>query len=601
MNGQSIPMESTTARRARAVVYLRVSTKEQAERGGEAEGFSIPAQREACHRKAAALEADVLDEFVDRGESAKTSNRPELQRLLVYVMEQRVDYVIVHKVDRLARNRLDDALINMELRKAGATLVSCTENIDETPSGMLMHGIMSSISEFYSRNLAAEVLKGSTKKAQAGGLPGRAPTGYVNVRRWENGTEIRTVEVDPERGPLMAWVFETYASGDTSVRAVLSEATARGLTSQPSAKRAGKPLSLSNMCVLLRSPFYKGVVVYRGVEYPGRHEPLVSVETWNKVQETLTAQNQQGEKTREHPHYLKGTVWCGQCGSRLIVSHNKNRHGTVYPYFICLGRQKKNGCTQRAMLIDRVQELVEEHYQSVQVPGELVDRIRTVLLEEIGTVEAQAAKERDSQTRLMGRLQDERQKLLDGYYAGAIPLDLLKSEQTRIQSRLEAAESAVARSSARFEAVTANLSSALAMAGNWHRAYLAASDKERRLLNRAIFEKMYVTYEGEVTHDFAEPFRALLSQPVLSHVVSRSEADELTPEVSMAIDRAWADLSARWTQEETARSAREALRALSVPTWAEEDRTPDNLAVVGGSNACWMVDREGLEPPTPAL
>ncbi len=201
----------------------------------------------------------------------------------------------------------------------------------------------------------------------------------------------------------------------------------------------------------------------------------------------------------------------------------------------------------------------------------------------------------------MGRLQDERQKLLDGYYAGAIPLDLLKSEQNRIQSRLEAAEAAVARSSARFEAITANLASALQMTGSWHRAYLAASDKERRLLNRAIFEKMYVTYEGEVTHDFAEPFRALLSRPVVEHVVSTGEANELTPEVSAAIDRAWADLSARWAQEETARSAREALRALSGPTWAGEDRTPDNLVGVGGSKTCWMVDREGLEPPTPAL
>src|ERR1700722_13745065 len=85
-----------------AVIYLRVSSKEQAEKGGEAEGFSIPAQREACRRKAESLNAVVVEEFVDRGESAKTADRPELQRLLAYVSEQPVKYVIVHKVDRLA-------------------------------------------------------------------------------------------------------------------------------------------------------------------------------------------------------------------------------------------------------------------------------------------------------------------------------------------------------------------------------------------------------------------------------------------------------------------------------------------------------------------
>src|ERR1039457_6195963 len=89
---------------SQAVIYLRVSTKEQAEMGGEAEGYSIPAQREACLRKAAALGSIVADEFVDRGESAKSADRPELQRLLKFVNEQPVRFVIVHKVDRLARN-----------------------------------------------------------------------------------------------------------------------------------------------------------------------------------------------------------------------------------------------------------------------------------------------------------------------------------------------------------------------------------------------------------------------------------------------------------------------------------------------------------------
>ena len=78
-----------------------------------------------------------------------------------------VQYVIVHKVDRLARNRADDVVITMEIKKSGATLVSCSENIDETPSGLLLHGIMSSIAEFYSRNLATEVAKGMNQKAKA--------------------------------------------------------------------------------------------------------------------------------------------------------------------------------------------------------------------------------------------------------------------------------------------------------------------------------------------------------------------------------------------------------------------------------------------------
>src|SRR5205823_1912115 len=150
----------------RDVLYLRVSTKAQATHGGEAEGFSIPAQRDACRRKAAALGAEIVEEFVDRGESARSSRRPELQRMLAYVADNAVKFAIVHKVDRLARNRVDDVEINVALTRAGVTLVSCSENIDETPSGMLLHGIMSSIAEFYSRNLANEVNKGLIQKAK---------------------------------------------------------------------------------------------------------------------------------------------------------------------------------------------------------------------------------------------------------------------------------------------------------------------------------------------------------------------------------------------------------------------------------------------------
>jgi len=155
----------------RAVGYLRVSTVRQAKRDLGPDGLSIPAQQDICSRKARELGVTVADWYIDKGESARTADRTELQRMLTRLRDNPVDYVIIPKVDRFARNRVDDALMALEIRKTGAALVSATENIDETPSGQLMHGIMASIAEFYSRNLAAEVLKGTVQKAKAGGTP----------------------------------------------------------------------------------------------------------------------------------------------------------------------------------------------------------------------------------------------------------------------------------------------------------------------------------------------------------------------------------------------------------------------------------------------
>jgi site-specific DNA recombinase len=113
-----------------------------------------------------------------------------------------------------------------------------------------------------------------------------------------NGQEVRTVEIDPVRGPLMQWAFESYAGGEWTIRTLLEELTVRGLTSTPGPKTPAKPLGISNLQRLLRHPYYMGIVRYRGVLYPGKHEPLVSPEMWQKVQELLAARNFAGEKQR---------------------------------------------------------------------------------------------------------------------------------------------------------------------------------------------------------------------------------------------------------------------------------------------------------------
>jgi site-specific DNA recombinase len=490
-----------------AVIYLRVSTKDQATRGGEAEGFSIPAQREACHRKAEALGAVVIEEFVDRGESARSSRRPELQRMLAYVAENRVNLALVHKVDRLARNRADDVEITLALTRAGVTLVSCTENIDETPSGMLLHGIMSSIAEFYSRNLANEVIKGSMQKVKAGGTSARAPIGYLNVRRIEGGKDVRTVEIDPERAPLIQWAFEA--------RGLLAELTARGLRSRETPTRVSKPLQQSNIQLILRHPFYKGVVRYKGLEYPGRHEPLVDPATWQKVQDVLSTKDRSGEKTREHPHYLKGSLYC-HCGYRMIISHSRGRRGTIYPYFCCLGRHgKHNGCTKKAVLIETVESKVEDLYSHVQLSAELRDAIELTLIDELEAISEEARLERASLEKRQARLLTEQNKLLRAHYADAVPVDLLRSEQQRLGTELVQVEERLQALEGNIESTRANLATALDYAANAHKAYLGAGPKVRRQLNQFFFTRLIVEDDDSVKADLNQLYTILLGPQVI--------------------------------------------------------------------------------------
>ena len=146
MSEGHVPIEENLQGTKTALIYLRVSTARQASSGGESEGYSIPAQRDACRRKASELGAGNIEEFVDAGASARSADRPALQEMLERLLQGHVDYVIVHKVDRLARDRADDVAIGLAIHKAGAVLVSASEAVDSTPAGMLLHGIMAAIS-----------------------------------------------------------------------------------------------------------------------------------------------------------------------------------------------------------------------------------------------------------------------------------------------------------------------------------------------------------------------------------------------------------------------------------------------------------------------
>ena len=340
------------------------------------------------------LGALVVTKFVERGRSGRSLERPELKRMLDYVQTSPVDFVIVHKIDRLARNRADDVAVTNQIVATGAHLVSTSEAINSTPSGQLLHGIMASIAEFYSRNLATEVMKGMRQKAIQGGTPGRAPLGYLNQHlRDREGREVRTVVIDPDRGFHIAWAFEAYATGEWSMSQIADELNRRGVVSRPGPSTPARPLTSRSLHRLLRNSYYKGVVTLNDAEHPGTHEPLVDPATWAAVQDVLAARRN-GERSRTHDHYLKGTVYCIECGRRLILQHTRGKNGTVYEYFVC-HRRGADDCAQRkALPVAKVEQRVADCYRTIALSVEQRDRIEQVVLARLRRRQSASAKRR---------------------------------------------------------------------------------------------------------------------------------------------------------------------------------------------------------------
>jgi site-specific DNA recombinase len=328
-----------------------------------------------------------------------------------------------------------------------------------------------------------------------------------------------------------------------------------------------------------------GSVPYRGVLYEGKHEPLVTPETWHEVQRLLTAKNYAGEKQRKHLHYLKGSIYCGQCGSRLIVHHATGKSGGVYSYFICVGRQqKRSDCKQRALKIEKVEAAVADYYATVQLPELELARLRSFLGDELAKLRTDADRDQGVQVRRLRGLEAERKKLLDAYYAEAIQLDMLKSEQDRLATQIASAEGRLAEVAADFKKAETNLGRALTRIGDCRAAYQEASGRLKRQFNMAFFRRLLLSDDGTVSAELAEPFDTILGDDLRRAAVAQADR-ELRERVEQAIRQ----------------------RAVEGLLIRNELRPPEQQLLVGagwapapsrfrGSRQKLMVRAEGLEP-----
>ena len=225
----------------------------------------------------------------------------------------------------------------------GITLVSASENIDETPAGRLMHGMLATFAEYYSNNLATEIKKGLHQKHRPGARR-HATDRYLPKRELIGTQDIRTVIVDPDRAPLVR-------RRSTSTRPAIGPFTgstdhleARGLRSRPTPKRGPQPIPTTSIHKILRNPYYIGIVKYCGRRVAnGRHPQLVDRDTFDRVQALLAARAIAGDRPYRHHHYLRGTLYCAECGGRLLYGKHRG-NGGVYEYFCCINRMsRKNG------------------------------------------------------------------------------------------------------------------------------------------------------------------------------------------------------------------------------------------------------------------
>ena len=471
------------------LLYARVSTDKQAQKE-----LSIPAQLQIMTEHACKNGWKVVGRYVDRGESARTANRPELKRLLQHCRENDdIDVVLVHKLDRLARNVLDHVTIKLTLNRRKIRLVSVAEPLADNAMGEFMECIIAGYAQFYSANLGSEIRKSNMAKLQKGEWPHKPPVGYKSVK----GVSTR-IEHQPDEtaAPLVKQAFELFSTGNYSLKSLSEEMFHRGLTT-----RYGKMYSEENTKRILSRDFYIGRITWQGKAYPGKHEPIVPKDLFYRVQEVLKNRSiDTGEKGRLE-FLLRGIAYCRVCNRRLT--------GEIHPrgsYYRCLHDLHRPKCGEPYIPVKLLDGQLESLYERLQPPKEFIELLQAEMHEIARQRKQTAAREVGTLKRAIAETEKKELRLLDEMLAERVPRDTYEKMEKAYREQREHAEARLCQLEVDYGDPLAFLDKCAAVAGMLAYLHRRFTFEQRKNLVRAVFCRIDVQDRDIVGVEFNPPF-----------------------------------------------------------------------------------------------
>ena len=355
----------------RAVAYARFSSDNQRDE-------SIDAQLKYISEFAVRQNYELVKCYTDEARSATTDRRPGFQRMMSDATQDLFDIVIVHKLDRFSRDRYDFAYYRRHLKKNGIRLISVLENLDDSPESVLMESVFEGIAEYYSKNLAREVMrKGLLPNAEKclhnGGIP---PLGY-NV-----GPDQKYV-INEYEAEAVRLIFNMFARGDGYAE-IIDALNEKGYKT-----KMGRSFCSNSLHCLLKNEKYKGTYIFnrtqRKVEgrrngnvikpdeeiirIPGGMPAIVSEEKWREVAIRMERNKHLKSSYKANKVYaLSGKIFCGRCGSAMVGNTTKS-NSKPYSYYECSTKKRTRKCDMKSIGANYIdQEVIIALYDNIFSP-----------------------------------------------------------------------------------------------------------------------------------------------------------------------------------------------------------------------------------------
>jgi len=367
--------------------------------------LSIDAQLAELRKYAKQQRFRVVAELIE-SRTARKPGRPIFNSMMDDIEAGKAGGILAWHPDRLARNSVDGGRIiyALDTEKLQA-LDFPTFWFENTPQGRFMLNIGFGQAKYMVDSLSVNVKRGLREKLRRGEFPGWAPVGYINDHR------SHSIIPDETKAPLVRRVFETFATGHYTASELRRTFTEWGLTGH-----SGKPIALSKVPVLLSNPFYIGLFRYKGEIHEGVHQPIVSKQVFDRVQEVMR-ERKRGKYMKEAGRPFRGLLTCAECGATITSEKQKGHH-----YYRCTG--KMGPCSQKRYLRE---ELLAEQLRAAVSRIAIPDEWHTAMHEQIDLWREEALDESratlDRHRKELAEADEKLERLLDLLVEGTITRD----------------------------------------------------------------------------------------------------------------------------------------------------------------------------------
>lgn len=380
----------------RAGIYLRVSTFEQVK-----EGYSLQAQEERLTNFALAKDYNLVAKYIDPGHSGAKLDRPGLQSMIEDIKNNKLDIILVYKLDRLSRSQKHTLyLIEDVFLKNNVNFVSMSESFDTTSSfGRAMIGILSVFAQLERDTITERLTMGRVERAKTGLYHGGGnftPLGYDYIDHMLIVNEFEAMVVKE--------IYSLYLQ-NKGVRQIVMELHD---------KYPEQVTTRTKIKGVLSNPLYIGKVTFAGEIHDGQHESIVDEETFNAAQKIRDSRILYNYSGHEQKGLLNGKLYCGKCGAkyyRQVTGSKKYR----YIKYAC---SSKNWSSPK-LIKDR--KCDNNRYNVEQLENRVIERLKKLTLKDLTVPEKNGDIEKKSTIKKeIKSIDNQIEKLIELFQFGSI-------------------------------------------------------------------------------------------------------------------------------------------------------------------------------------